>query len=513
MRHRPLCGWAAAFVVGAALWTTGAAWVTVTVALTVAVACGLFFVGRRELSLACVLLLTGFGAGVLRGAAYGTAAPDDASRWATADGVPVQLTGRVAGEAQTGKWGGSSFTVRVDALTRAGQSCAASGCVYVSVSPNAALKTVPEDGDRLKITGTLSVPKGATNPGGFDWKQYLARRAVYAELRVKRPASVAAMGAAGANPFLRLAGGVRDTVNRAVHSQLPPTEAASLCGILIGERAALPPDLMADFVHTGTVHVLASAGLHVGILAFWLWLLFRRLTLPHKVSAALLILTLWLYALVCGGRPAVVRAVVMATVYFSASLFERDPDLPTSVSVAALFLTLLQPTLVLEPSFLLSFGTVATLAVLMPAWETLTRPLTEKRPKAVRWAAETVGLCVCAQLGSWPIVAAVYNQVSLTGTLANLLVVPTLFILIPVGAAGVALCGLWRPLAGVLLSFAGVGLRWVIFVVRGLGAGFVAVPSPPVVWIVLYYVLLLGGGWWLTRRGAGTRPRFDEEDG
>ena len=61
---------------------------------------------------------------------------------------------------------------------------------------------------------------------------------------------------------------------------------------------------MADFVHTGTVHILATAGLHVGIVAFWLFWLCRRLTLPRKWSAGLIILTLWLYDLMAGGRPA-----------------------------------------------------------------------------------------------------------------------------------------------------------------------------------------------------------------
>ena len=96
---------------------------------------------------------------------------------------------------------------------------------------------------------------------------------------------------------------MRRHVLASVHAALPPTRAAVLSGILLGKRTELPPDLMADFVHTGTVHILASAGLHVGVVAFWLLFLCERLTLPRKISAALIIGTLWLYALMAGGRP------------------------------------------------------------------------------------------------------------------------------------------------------------------------------------------------------------------
>ena len=164
-----------------------------------------------------------------------------------------------------------------------------------------------------------------------------------------------------------------------------------LSGILIGRRSDLPPALMADFVHTGTVHVLASAGLHVGILAFWLERLLQKLTLPRKVQAALLIALLLLYALVCGGRPAVVRAVLMAALYFGAVLFEREPDGPTAIGAAGLIILIVQPTALLEPGFQLSFLTILTLALTMPVWNRVLAPQAWRNSAAAHPPRRRVG--------------------------------------------------------------------------------------------------------------------------
>ena len=138
----------------------------------------------------------------------------------------------------------------------------------------------------MRLTGLLTTPKAATNPGAFSWRDYLARRAVYGELRVKRPGAAVVLGGGSPNCVrkLGLAGAEAGDLEPS-SSSLPTTEAAVLSGILIGRRSDLPPGLLADFVHTGTVHILASAGLHVGIFAFWLERLLQKLTLPRKMQA------------------------------------------------------------------------------------------------------------------------------------------------------------------------------------------------------------------------------------
>ena len=499
MQGRPLLMWAAAFAAGIGLGTAGR--LPAAAALCLAALGATLLMGRkRPALLSAGLLLLGLSAGAIRLAAFQAVAPRDVSR--LADGPrPLTLFGTLVSDPEARPGGRITFFLYAgEAQSRAGQA-AVTGEISVTVGADAAKAVTLDYGDRVQLTGMLTTPEPATNPGAFSWRDYLARRAVYCELRVKRPGAARVLGGANPNPFLCLAWQVRKSALAAVQSSLPTVDAAVLSGILIGRRTDLPPGLLADFVHTGTVHVLASAGLHAGILAFWLESLGRRLTLPRKAQAVLLIGCLLLYALVCGDRPAVVRAVLMASLYFGAVLFEREPDAPTAVGAAALLILMLQPTALLEPGFQLSFLTIGTLAVTMPVWNGFWRPkLTKVQPawlcKPLESAVDGFGLSLLAQLGAMPVTASAYSEVSLVGWAANALVVPLLFVLIPLGFVGILLWTISHALGAFLLMAAGWGVRAIVRVVTTLGElpwAYVALPPPPLPLIVGFYALVYGG--------------------
>lgn len=495
MRHRPLLVWTLAFAGGIGAATMGAAPVW---ALTVAAAAGLAALAasaKRPLLFLLGLSLTGLAAGSLRLAAFQVIASSDVS-WHV--GAMATVTGTVVSDPDF-RHGRMTFSLRAEQIAQQGQTSPVTGEAFVTLLPQA--QTTLDYGDRVALEGRLETPPDATNPGAFSWRQFLARRAVYSEMRVRRPQAVRNLGASRLNPFLTLAWRTRERILSAAQAALPPTSAAVLSGILLGRRAELPPDLMADFVHTGTVHILASAGLHVGIVACWLLFMFERLTLPRKVSAVLIIALLWLFAAMAGGRPSVTRAVVMATIYFAAVLFEREADLPTSVAGAAFVVLLLQPTALLEVGFQLSFLTVLILAVTMPVWDRFWRPRIERRVVGARplWLArramEMVGLSLLAQVGSAPIVALAYNEVSLSGFPANVLVVPALFVLIPVGFGGALLWTVWHAPAVACFAVAKIALLYVTHLVRWFGESawaYRAVPTPSPLAIGLYYALVYG---------------------
>ena len=491
--------WAAAFAAGIAICAVGFLPSALAFGLA-ALGLALLALGRTPVFFLVGLLLLGFCVGALRLSAFQTIPLTDVSHW-NDHPAPVTLTGTVISDPESRRAGRVTLFLRVEAVQTARQTASVTGDVSVALGLDAARGQSLDYGDTVRLEGTLETPAPATNPGAFSWQDYLARRAVYSELRVKRRGAVKDLGASRLNPFLHVAVLVRRHVLTALHDGLPPTEAAVLAGIFIGHRTDLPPDLMADFIHTGTVHILASAGLHVGILAFWLERLLRTLTLPRKLQAAILIFCLALYALVCGGRPSVTRAALMAALYFGAILFEREPDLPTAVGAASLVILLLQPTALLEPGFQMSFLTILTLALTMPLWAAFWRERTECRirapfaRKAALWAVEGIGLSCLAQLGSLPIVAASYNEVSLCGWLANILVVPALFVLIPLGFAGILVTSVWHISGLWLLSGAGWGIARVLAVVHvfaGSDWAFRAVSAPSWLWIAGYYSLI---GW------------------
>ena len=509
MRHRPLLLWTAAFSAGIGLAPgmamlgrlTPAAALCLAALCVIALGAAALLLRRWPLLLPAGLLLLGLSAGAMRLASFQTVAPIDVSRWADTP-RPIMLTGMVASDPEVRPGGRVTFFLSAEQAQARGQAAQSTGEAAVTLEPEAVRGLALDYGDRVTLDGQLETPPDATNPGAFSWRGYLARRAVYCEMHVKRPGAATVTGAGAANPFLRLAWRVRQSAVSALQSSLPPVTAAVLSGILIGRRTDLSTALTADFVHTGTVHILASAGLHVGILALWLERLLRKLTLPRKVQAVLLIASLLLYALVCGGRPAVVRAALMASLYFGAVLFEREPDGPTAIGAAALIILLFQPTALFEPGFQLSFLTIFTLALTMPAWSGFWHPRLAAgigQPalrRAAEWAVDGLGLSLLAQLGAAPVVALSYSEVSLTSGLANALVVPCLFVLIPPGLLGILAWTFWHTLGALLLAAAGHGITLILAVVRGLGelpGSYFALPPPPLPLVLAFYALVYGG--------------------
>lgn len=515
MRHRPLLVWTAAFAAGVGLCAGG--WLPAALAFGLAaLGLALLALGRAPRLLAAGLALLGLAAGAVRLTAFQSVPASDVSHWAD-NPAPLTLTGTVRSDPEARRGGRLTFYFSADAVTVRRRTTPVTGDVSVALGPDAARGLALDYGDRVSLGGTLETPQGATNPGAFSWRDYLARRAIYAELRVKRQGAVKSLGARRVSPVLALAVRVRRRVLDALQAALPPAQAALLGGMLIGHRTDLPPALLADFVRTGTVHILASAGLHVGILAFWLEAALRRLTLPRKWQAALLVAALVLYALACGGRPAVARAVVMAALYFGAVLFEREPDAPTAAGAAALLILMLQPTALLEPGFQLSFLTIGTLALAMPVWDGFWRPRIAARiarplpRRLVQWLADMAGLSLLAQLGAAPIVAADYNEVSLSGWLANLIVVPALFLLLPLAFVGIGLFCLAHALGGPLLGLAGWGTTQIASVVRAFAASpwaARAIPTPPAPILLSFYALVYGVTY-AAREKSRNKPRRD----
>lgn len=499
IRHRPLLTWTLGFVAGIGLWAVG--WHSTLFVIVLAV-CGLalLVLDKTNWVFAAVgLACLGAAAGATRLASFQAVPATDISRW-TSGIAPIHIIGTVISDTQD-RNGRIAFTLQAEHIHTARRDAPATGNVSVTVMPDAASSHPLDYGDRVALDGRLEVPPDPTNPGSFSWRDYLARRAVYCELRVKRQDGVQRLGASALNPYMRLAWHVRRRLLAAVRAGLPATEAAVLSGILLGKRSDLPPALTADFIHTGTVHILASAGLHVGIVAWWLFFLMERATLPRKWSAVAIILTLWLYSLMAGGRPSVTRAVIMATFYFGAILFEREPDLPTTVAASALFILALQPSALLEVGFQLSFLTVMTIIVLMPLWERFWQPRLEEwiptpRPRrAAYWILEMLGLSLFAQIGATPIVASAYNEVSLIGFFANALVVPCLFVVIPLGFLGAMLGSLLPVLGHIVLAPVGKLITFIAWAVRSFGESswaYRAMETPSPTWIVCYYMLLMG---------------------
>lgn len=374
---------------------------------------------------------------------------------------------------------------------------------------------VPHYGDTLLLRGRLEQPVSARNPGDFDYAAYLSRRGIHATITARRYADWKRIPKEGAfqlpqSPVMSLALTLRERVLAHGKRAHEPEWAGVLNGILLGDRGDLPGALNEDFERTGTSHVLATAGLHVGMVVVLLLGGLRFCRIAHRPGLLLAMAMLIVYALMAGGRPSVVRAVLMASVVLFGLLLEREPDLPNTLALAALVLLIVNPQNLFEPGFQFSFATVITIVLLMPLAKAFIANVGNNIPShwpgasQLRRLLQTLATCfflaLASQVGAAPLAAYYYNSVSLIGLVANTLIVPLIALIIALGF-GAALLASIHPILALPLDRTLDGLlTWVITIVRACShapyASF-SMPSPPAWQICVYYVVLWGMAWFL----------------
>lgn len=497
---------AAAFAVGEAAGLLLPAVAAPAILLAVAVAATLLFLLRKRFPggerAVFALALTFATLGFIRAWAASIPGPNDVSRFAT--GLFADLSGTVDADPQHTA-AGWNLVLDADRIGLGdGRSILATGRVAVWI-PSDPRSDRLEMGDRVGVHGRLDRPQPQRNPGGFDAAQFLAARSVTATLTSHRSADLRVFDPGAQTPLRWLAHRTRESFLTIMNRILGDRQAALVDGIVLGARSRMSPQLEDDFSRTGTIHVLATAGLHVGFVMAVLMVLWRAILGRPRRAAVATILCLIVYALAAGGRPAISRAVVTAIIYLAALLVDREPDGMTALAAAALWFLGRSPELILDVGFQLSFATVAVIICTLGALKAGGTEQDRRTLGLSRWEnmrRRLVGLVllsVAAQVGSAPLTAHYFYIFSPVSVLANLLVVPAVFLVLIFAMA------LW-PLAMAAPSAAAAVahwtlapiVAWIVWIVRDLAVipgASINVPSPG--WLLIaasYSVIFWAAG-------------------
>lgn len=307
----------------------------------------------------------------------------------------------------------------------------------------------PRPGERWRFRAKLQRPRGVVNDGSASREGWLLRQRIGATGYASGPAGAERV-AAGADRLLDVRGRAAARIEAAVTD---PQAAAVLTAIALGFRGGLDAATREALVATGTGHLLAISGLHVGLAAAagaWLGgMSARRLGArrrPIRDWAALgALVAACSYCVIAGMPVSARRAVLMTAAGLAALVARRGGSLMAAFGGALAVVLLTDPLAVLDPGLWLSFGAVATiLAVVAARRQALGRVRMLMRIQA----ALAAGLLVCTV--AW------FGRVSLVAPLANLVAVPWFSVLVvPPALAGVALSWLSPALAEWLFRLAG----------------------------------------------------------
>lgn len=200
-------------------------------------------------------------------------------------------------------------------------------------------------------------------------------------------------------------------------------EYSILSALTLGYQDELSDDLKQGFRTTGTVHVLSVSGLHVGIIYLMISFLLgfiRKRSAYYWLKPVLIILLLWVYAFITGLPPSVVRASAMLTVFCAAELFKQKSNPVHALYIAAFFMLLINPLMLFDIGFQLSFLSVLAILYLHPK----ASGLVKVKNKYARQIWQMFTLSLVAQLATFPLCLYYFGTFPTYFFVANLLIVP-----------------------------------------------------------------------------------------
>ncbi len=344
----------------------------------------------------------------------------------------------------------------------------------------AACRTPVRAGERLVVRGRIEPLDEPRNPGEPSQRRLAIDEGIAGEILIGRVISRAPPDPRDAAIWPAL---VRERVSRIIHAALPEPAATVLAGALWGERGTLPPDVRDDFQATGTVHVLVTAGLHLGVIAALLNTLLGVLRVPRVAAALSTIPIVYAYAWLSGWHlPAQRAAAMIGIALIARACGARSLSLNT-LALAGLVVAACWPVAVESVSFALSFSCVAAIVLFAGP---ISDRLAERRVPAV--LGETLALTIATQIGVWPLTAAVFFTLAPYAVLANAIVVPLVGGTMVLGLATL----LTHPFAPLSAVFARWDL-WLLAIILGTTHVVASLPgarlttAPPPIWSIVGY--------------------------
>jgi competence protein ComEC len=499
------------------------------VAAVVCAAAAALLIGRR-LQVACGLAI----AALLFLGALSTEAPPPADSGANeiasfADGREVTVTARVVRDGilrENPRGARQSLDVESESVSFEGAATPVRAGIRLTLYPapedeDAADAATPAEqpiylyGQRLRFTTHLRLPRNFGNPGALDYRAVLAGQGIASQASARADRVEPLTGFSGSRLELW-----RSQLHRGLRTRLTALwgkeDGALLAAMLIGERTFLDRQTRLDFQRTGAYHILVVSGMNVGILAFVVFWVLRRIRVGEMWAMAVTLVLAAAYAYLTEGGIPILRATLMLGLYLGARLVYRDRAPLNAVGAAALILLVLDPRALFDAGFQLTFLAVIAIAGIgVPLLERTSEPyrrglrqldavdydvalpprvaqfrldlrLVIERlarflgDRVARWLV--MGCCGAA-LGIYDVLviaalmqvalalpmAYYFHRATVVGLPANIVVVTLAAVLMPAAIAALLLAEIWMPLGWIPAVITQWALHGITGSVRTLG--------------------------------------------
>jgi competence protein ComEC len=284
-------------------------------------------------------------------------------------------------------------------------------------------------GSQLVINKPLQEIKNSGNPGGFDYKRYSLFQGITHQVYLRAAAApgkeneFAGLSTTNKEPFQQFINAIRASVLDMLRANIKGEKELGLAeALLIGYKNDLDKTLVQSYSNTGVVHVIAISGLHLGLVYWLLTWLFKPLQ-KRKLRwlRPVFVLTgLWLFSLLAGAQPSVLRSAVMFTCIVLSDSLERRSSIFNGLALSALLVLCINPFWLWDVGFQLSYAAVVSIVIFMqPIYH-----LFYIRNKLFDFTWKLNAVTIAAQILTAPVGIYHFHQFPATFLLTNFLAVP-----------------------------------------------------------------------------------------
>jgi competence protein ComEC len=366
--------------------------------------------------------------------------------------------------------------------------------------------SIPAWGDTIWATRIPTLIETPKNPGERNWKEYQLRKGITHQLFLRKEEfQLAAMQHTFS--WEKNLYALRKKICTLLQTTIPDPEAAGLAeALLIGYRQDLDPALNRSYSNTGVVHIIAISGMHlalIGGILSWCLRPFSKKRWIQVLSQFLILGSLWLFSLLAGGTPSLLRATLLFSSVALGELVQRKGNSLNTLLVSAFLLLCYDPYWLWDLGFQLSFAAIGGILLI---GNKLSRQLSFR---TIWWHApgQLIAVSIAAQVFTTPLSLYYFHQFPGAFLLSNLIAVPLSSIIL----ASLLLLLVCSPLP-ILTGWIGKGIAFLIMLLNEYVSWVENIPGllfTDLQWSLPETILLLGffiaGTHWLVNKSSTGR--------
>jgi len=433
-----------------------------------------------------------------------------------------EVRGVVAQEPHRAPSGTLSFPLRIEAISPAGEE------TMITASPIRVMVRWSGDaveyGDKVAFRAVPSRPEPSRNPGAMDYPAWLARHGIFTQFRLDPSVPGHMISHGHGNLLIGFSIAARQWAEQilAIDLEKPSAVLGAIQGTCLGVTENAPEGFTEEFRFTGTMHLFAVSGLHVGMVAVILWFFFQLIRVPRGWSVAATIPSLFLYVSVTGFKDGSLRAASMASLFLLGLVFFRRSPPVNTLAAAALLQLAADTNALFSAGWQFSYSVVLAILLLaspiryrIVVWhcaDPFLPPRLLTHPERIGfgiWAelAALASVSFAAWIGSLLPTLVYFHLISFSALGANLMAVPLAFGVLSLGMLSLLTGGFFPWVAGAFNNANWLITKLLLITVQGsalLPGGHWFIGPPPKPHPVITFLDLRGGSCTVIRNRFST---------